>query len=77
MVFLPKVLAFFLESQTFGKSLKTFGLDFFLRFFKFTGWYGFSNGFFVVLNAVLFKIHKSCFIKDTFRSIFVSKDGVL
>ncbi len=41
----------FWKSQTFGKSLKTYGSGmFFLIFLKSIGWYGFSYGFLVVLE---------------------------
>ncbi len=49
----------FWKSQTFSKSLETFGSRIFLlRFLKSIGWYGFSFGFLVVLMCfinVLFK----------------------
>jgi hypothetical protein len=46
----------FWKSQTFGKSLETFGLQiFFLRFFKSIGWYG----FWVVLNLFHQNISKT------------------
>jgi hypothetical protein len=47
----PIGYGFFWKSQTFGKSLETFGLQiFFLRFWKSIGWYGCSFGLLVVLN---------------------------
>ncbi len=69
------------KSQTFVKSLQTFGLRIFiLRFLKSIGWYGFSYRFLVFFEIsfikVLFKVianlkfYKRCFIKDDLQKHF-------
>ncbi len=77
----PQSQLSFWKSQTFEKSLQTFGLVwFFLRFFKSICWYGFFYGFFVVLylfhQCFIFlctNIHFiKCYLsKTSFESIFV------
>jgi hypothetical protein len=60
---------FLLESKIWQKETNGSRI-FFLRFLKSIGWYGFSYGFLVVLNNVLFRVitnlkfDRRCFIKD-------------
>ncbi len=56
----PRVRFSFWKSQTFAKSIVTFGFaDFLLEFWKSIGWYGFSEGLLVVLN-----VFHQCFVKS-------------
>ncbi len=67
----------FWKSQTFDKSLENFGSQIFvLRFLKAIGWYGYSYGFCLCFNNVMFivfttlKFYKCCSIKDDLQKYF-------
>jgi hypothetical protein len=69
----PSLWIFYWKSQRFDKSLETFGSQiFFLRFLKSIGWYGFSYGFFVVLNLFHLFFALSYYTFDKHKTTFGS-----